>query len=150
MRMQDTINNGQTPVIIHLGDHDPTGIDMSRDIVARLEMFLGENEGEGFIFERVALNMDQIQRYNPPPQPAKTTDSRYKKYIEKFGDDSWELDALTPEVMTDLIEDRVMYYREDDKWEKAEAAETTGRERLAKLATAERNPPKRRRKRRGK
>lgn len=95
-------------IIIHLGDHDPSGIDMTRDIQERLEMF-----GADVFVKRVALTMNQIQTYNPPPNPAKITDSRASKYIDQFGDESWELDALEPKVITDLIKKQVTMYRND-------------------------------------
>ncbi len=95
-------------IIIHLGDHDPSGIDMTRDIQERLEMF-----GADVFVKRVALTMNQIQTYNPPPNPAKITDSRASKYIDQFGDESWELDALEPKVITDLIKKQVTMYRDD-------------------------------------
>ncbi len=95
--------------IIHLGDHDPSGIDMTRDIQERLWMFGADVE-----VKRVALTMEQVQTYNPPPNPAKITDSRCGKYMEEFGDESWELDALEPQMMTRLIRDEVTALRDDD------------------------------------
>jgi len=96
-------------IIIHLGDHDPSGIDMTRDIQERLEMFGADVE-----VKRVALTMEQIDTYNPPPNPAKLSDSRCGKYIDQFGDESWELDALEPKVITDLITDEVTAFRDDE------------------------------------
>lgn len=96
-------------IIIHLGDHDPSGIDMTRDIQERLLMF-----GADVYVKRVALTMEQIDTYDPPPNPAKLTDSRCRKYIEEFGDESWELDALEPKVITDLIKEQVTMYRDDE------------------------------------
>lgn len=110
--------------IIHLGDHDPSGIDMTRDIQERLEMF-----GADVFVKRVALTMEQIGTYNPPPNPAKITDSRCSKYMEEFGDEPWELDALEPKVITELIKSEVTAYRDDEiyqavcdreNWEKDE------------------------------
>lgn len=101
-------NNRERRIIIHLGDHDPSGIDMTRDIQERLEMF-----GADVYVKRVALTMKQIQTYNPPPNPAKITDSRASKYINQFGDESWELDALEPKVITNLINQEVTKYRDD-------------------------------------
>lgn len=97
-RLARHANNLQTPVILHLGDHDPSGMDMSRDIFDRLKIFMG-----GVEVKRLALNMDQINKYNPPPNPTKITDSRASAYIVKFGNNSWELDALEPKVMVRLI-----------------------------------------------
>lgn len=106
---------GQTPFVIHLGDHDPSGIDMSRDITDRLETFT-RRELE---FERIALNIDQVEEYNPPPNPAKLSDSRATAYIARFGDESWELDALRPTVIAELITEAVESCRDDEAWEQA-------------------------------
>ena len=94
-RYEDT---GQTPVVIYLGDHDPSGIDMTRDISTRLALFGADVE-----VRRIALNADQIRVYNPPPNPAKLTDSRATTYIHDHGTLSWELDALDPGVLARLI-----------------------------------------------
>ncbi len=134
-RLNRTIQAGQVPVIIHLGDHDPSGIDMTRDIEDRLAMFI---EVKRFPIRRVALNMDQIEEYDPPPNPAKTTDSRYEGYIELYGEDSWELDALEPRVMVDLIRNTVAGLCDDDLFDEKIAIEEKGKERLEDLAAAER------------
>lgn len=110
-RVQRYIDFGQTPVVIHLGDHDPSGKDMTRDIADRFSLFMG-----GIEVNRIALNMDQIEAYMPPPNPAKLTDSRAQAYIAEFGDDSWELDALEPQVLTELIDRTVKAYRDEDRW----------------------------------
>ena len=97
--------NGQTPVIIYLGDHDPSGIDIDRDISSRMQTF-----GLDLHVQRIALNMDQILQYKPPPNPTKHTDSRSKGYIQQFGNESWELDALEPNVLHDLIQNTITEY----------------------------------------
>jgi hypothetical protein len=89
-------------VIVHLGDLDPSGIDMTRDIEDRLLTFGADVE-----VRRIALNRDQIDLYNPPPNPAKVSDTRYEAYCLEHGDKSWELDALKPGVIVDLIRDEV-------------------------------------------
>lgn len=103
---------GKDVVLIHLGDHDPSGVDMTRDIDDRLRMFRGLCR-----VRRIALNMDQIEEQQPPPNPAKITDSRAEGYIEKFGDDSWELDALEPQYMIDLIREVTAEHIDQDAWE---------------------------------
>ncbi len=100
--------NREGRYIIHLGDHDPSGIDMTRDIQERLEMF-----GADVYVKRVALTMNQVNTYNPPPNPAKITDSRCGKYIDQYGDESWELDALEPQMLTKLITNEVTALRND-------------------------------------
>jgi hypothetical protein len=102
---------GQKAIVIHLGDHDPSGIDMTRDIDDRLFNF-----GANVEIIRIALNMDQVEQYGPPPNPAKLTDSRAAGYIERFGDDSWELDALDPATLDALIENEILRHRDVDAW----------------------------------
>lgn len=103
----------QQPVVFHFGDHDPSGLDMSRDIEDRLRLFMGDIR-----LERLALNMDQIEQYKPPPNPAKVTDSRFEKYQEEYGDESWELDALEPKVIAALIEGALKGLVEPKAWKK--------------------------------
>lgn len=97
-------------ILLHLGDHDPSGIDMTRDIQDRLNMF-----GSNVDVKRIALDMEQIEEHQPPPNPAKTTDSRYASYRDEYGDDSWELDALDPRVITTLITDKIVACTDQDK-----------------------------------
>ncbi|MER7500497.1 hypothetical protein AB0L05_27945 [Nonomuraea pusilla] len=118
---------GQDTVIIHLGDHDPSGVDMSRDIRERLCLF-----GASTNVVRIALNMDQVDRYNPPPNPAKLTDSRASGYIAQHGRSSWELDALDPTTLARLIEDEIEAWRDVERWER----DTAVMERERALLTA--------------
>lgn len=104
----------QHPVILHLGDHDPSGIDMSRDLAERLELF-SDNQGS-VEFHRIALNMPQIQEQKPPPNPAKTTDSRFDSYERLYGDESWELDALSPNYLAKLVERHARKFIDNKKW----------------------------------
>lgn len=120
----------QTPVIFHFGDHDPSGKDMSRDIQDRLELFTGNR----LKFSRLALNMDQVEQYGPPPNPAKITDSRATAYIAEYGDESWELDALEPSVLEALVRTAISSVVEQDKMQEANEEQERHRETLALVA----------------
>lgn len=126
-RFAETYRRGQRTIILHLGDHDPSGIDMTRDNDERLQMFAGYGKVE---MRRLALNMDQIEQYNPPPNPAKETDSRFEDYKRNFGDESWELDALNPTIISDLIRDAVDEFRDMDQWDEKETEETAHKKQL--------------------
>jgi len=128
-KIRQEVDAGFTPVILHLGDHDPSGLDMTRDITDRIKLFMG-----GIEITRLALNSDQIQQYNPPPSPAKTTDSRSEAYIAEFGNDSWELDALEPQVIESLIEEAILSFRDEEAWEKAVKKETAQRKKILKIS----------------
>ena len=129
-RFQRVIDGGQRPLVLHLGDHDPSGLDMTRDIDQRLYRFAGMNVE----VRRLALNMDQIDEYGPPPNPAKDTDARFEGYLDEFGDSSWELDALDPTVISDLIETELSGVIEWEKWDAAMATEESNKEDLSRTS----------------
>lgn len=115
MRIHANFKKGQTPIIFHFGDHDPSGKDMTRDIEDRLKTFMG-----GVQVDRLALNWDQIEEFDPPPNPAKVSDPRAGAYIAEFGDKSWELDALEPKLLSDLIEEHIKNLIDKSIWSKDE------------------------------
>ena len=166
-RFQRRIEMGQKVVVVHLGDHDPSGIDMTRDIEHRISRFLtvglgyidadeplepeadadtllvAGHQADGFdqfpelpLFSvrRIALNGDQIAEFNPPPNPAKLTDSRIGSYLAEYGDKSWELDALEPSVLDGLIRDEVAVFTEWGKFDALRAQEAAERATLAEIA----------------
>jgi hypothetical protein len=155
-RLGRKIDEGKKVRIIHLGDHDPSGIDMTRDVYDRLAMFVAQDRlgaqsapaqelsdyiadyreevGNQLTVDRIALNRDQIIQYDPPPNPAKLSDSRAQGYVELHGDESWELDALEPTVLVGLVRDAVYSYRDDDLWEDKVARQEREREILTAIS----------------
>jgi hypothetical protein len=145
LRLRYWTNSGQQPYIIHFGDHDPSGIDMGRDICERLRRtFASDLE-----FKRVALTMDQIEEYKPPPNPAKITDSRYSVYVSNYGEQSWELDALEPMKFRQLIEAQLAAIRDQADWDADLNAKRLVKNRLITLAKNW-NKPKAKPKKKGK
>lgn len=119
----------QSVTVLHLGDHDPSGLQMTEDIERRLDLF-----GASTTVRRIALNMDQVEAYQPPPNPTKLTDSRAGKYVEEYGNSSWELDALSPAVLDQLIRDEVEPYRDEEAYAKVEAKESKHRATLSAIS----------------
>jgi hypothetical protein len=156
-RLLKKIIDGKTVTILHLGDHDPSGIDMTRDIEDRLTLFVAQDyvranakeEGlsvdelsetnirvtareavDRLTIDRVALNMDQVREFGPPPNPAKMTDARFESYRSEFGLKSWELDALDPATFDRLISGRLEGLIEWGPWGEAQERKDDGRELL--------------------
>jgi len=118
-------------VILYLGDHDPSGTDMSGNVERQMRTFRVDVE-----VRRIALNMSQIEKYNPPPQPAKKSDRRTPAYIEKYGiATSWELDALEPAVLDELISENILSYLDVGKYEQMEIRQAEERERIYRITT---------------
>jgi hypothetical protein len=129
-RLSFASQDGSRPcTIIHLGDHDPSGLDMTRDIRERLVLF-GAADLE-LTVNRIALNMDQVEAYNPPPNPAKLTDTRAEKYIAEYGDTSWELDALEPKQLDDLISATIEKYIDQEAVDKQKERQEGEKETLS-------------------
>ena len=120
----------QDVLILHLGDHDPSGIDMTRDIQDRLSLFMFNRKIE---VRRIALTMEQIEELSPPPNPAKIKDSRYEGYVAKYGQESWELDALEPQYITNLIEYNILSERDTNKWQELIDKQETERKQIANI-----------------
>jgi hypothetical protein len=133
-RLKRRILDGQDVVVLHLGDHDPSGVDMTRDITDRLTQFIGYRADLHLEVRRIALNMAQVEQYNPPPNPAKLTDSRANGYIEQHGTESWELDALDPATLSALINEHIDGIVGPELYEAQEAAEAEHRQLLTAAA----------------
>jgi hypothetical protein len=156
-RQMRYIAAGQGVTVLHLGDHDPSGIDMTRDIRDRLQNFLevdwlnahaddfegtsvlvkeiraameGWVGGEPIEVRRIALNYDQVEQYSPPPNPAKLTDSRASSYVRDHGFESWELDALDPTTLANLIQSHIDDIQDPDLYFDKLREEQTHRELL--------------------
>jgi hypothetical protein len=123
----------QDVAILHLGDHDPSGIDMTRDLDDRIQLFAG-TAGMKINLHRIALTMDQIEAENPPPNPAKQTDARFKDYQDKYGDESWELDALPPEYLNNLISEHVKPFIDPVVWTERQAEIENIKQRIKEVA----------------
>lgn len=113
-RLLRHIRKGQRVHILHLSDHDPSGLDMTADLRNRMDVFNVAVE-----ITRIALDMDQVAQYNLPPNPTKLSDSRSHAYIAEHGPNSWELDALEPAVISDLISDEIAQLQEETEWKDA-------------------------------
>lgn len=129
-RFRARIAAGQRPMVLYLGDHDPSGVHMTQDIEDRLRTFVGTTVQ----VVRLALNSDQIDRLRLPPNPAKQTDSRFASYAAQHGDESWELDALEPAYIQQLIRDAVDRLRDEALFSSALGREVADREYLQQMA----------------
>jgi hypothetical protein len=131
MRLEHAAKRGRLAIVLHFGDHDPSGLDMTRDIQERLDMFC---RGHVVDVRRMALTMEQVEKYDPPPNFAKQTDARFRQYESEFGDKSWELDALEPKVLAELVEKSVKAMMNTTRWKAAENVERAGRQRIEDAA----------------
>lgn len=132
--LEGIAEGGQKVVVLHLGDHDPSGVQMSENIDERIYML--SHEVENIEIRRIALNMDQINTYHPPANPAKETDSRFAAYSRRFNTkSSWELDSMPPSVMAALVEEHIVGEIDMELWDRDIAAEEEPKRQLLALGT---------------
>jgi hypothetical protein len=130
-RFAGHISQDHVPVVIYLGDHDPTGIDITRDNAECLALYACE-EVE---VRRIALTMAQVEQYSPPPNFAKEADANFAKYEREFGTEQcWELDALSPDVIATLVEKEIKKLIKPRPWKLALAKEAANKRTLAAVA----------------
>jgi len=94
--------SGKDATILYFGDLDPSGEDMVRSLRERLSFFDCRPE-----IIKCALVPEDIQAYNLPPDFTKQSDTRRKKFVDKFGDVAVELDALPADVLKARIIEEV-------------------------------------------
>lgn len=114
--------------LFYAGDFDASGLDITRDIQDRLRMF-----GANVTVERIALTREQIEQYNPPPAPVKTSDKRAAGFIRQYGGSCWELDALEPQVLEKLYQDRISALTDLRLFEMEQRREAEERDALNKI-----------------
>jgi hypothetical protein len=130
-RFEKYFEAGLTPIVLHLGDHDPSGLQMTRNIEEKLRKF---TRGRSIEVRRLALNEDQIDQFNPPPNLVKDTDSRSADYKFDYGNECWELDALDPDVVARLIAGELGQMIDASAWRKAEEKEEANRDFLSEVS----------------
>jgi hypothetical protein len=134
-RIRERRKRGQETVIIYAGDHDPSGLDMSDgDMPGRLETFLKKYSHGPVEIRRIALNLDQVSLYKPPPNFAKETDTRYGAYKKKYGEKCWEVDALEPDVLMALYQAEVDRMKDAALYDKMTELEASEQQTLSRIA----------------
>jgi hypothetical protein len=81
----------------------------------------------------IALTREQIDQYNPPPNPAKLSDPRSGKFLRDHGNQSWEVDALRPEVLNAILTEAIRSRIDISLYESILEAEEEDKERLTQL-----------------
>jgi hypothetical protein len=88
--------------LLYVGDLDPSGEDMVRDIKDRLGELWANVD-----VNKIALNREQVDEFSLPPNPAKTTDPRSRGFIDEHGESSWEVDAMPPASLDSLLREKL-------------------------------------------
>lgn len=117
---------GKHIVILDLRDHDPSGIQMTQDLANRLLRYTERNVE----VKRIALTINQVKEYKLIPNPTKTADPRTAAYVEEFGNECWELDAIEPAELQKIVVRNIRAHVDADAWQATLDQEADDREEL--------------------
>jgi hypothetical protein len=110
---REMADNGKKNTILYFGDHDPEGLDIfekvKHGILAKKYQYPVRPE-----VIHIGLTMAQVRKYALLSQKVKKSSSRAKRYIKRFGDQCWELDALEPDIMKVTLLDAISSYVDFD------------------------------------
>jgi hypothetical protein len=97
-------NHDRPTEVLHIGDHDPSGVSMFLAFLEDVEAFARELGGNA-TFTRLAVTPEQIRRFRLPTAPPKESDNR------AFNGETCQAEALPPDVLANIlrtaIEDRI-------------------------------------------
>ena len=127
----ERLPNNKKTTILHFADHDPSGLDMTRDIQERFK----EYSNSEIKVERIALSYDQVQKYSLAPNPTKTLDPRFQSYVSKFGNECWELDAIEPTELQRLVSESIRGHIDVEAWRNTKAEQEEERQKLEQIFT---------------
>jgi hypothetical protein len=122
------IESGKRTIIYQLGDHDPSGIWIARQIEKRLRQF-----GADIEFHRLAVTLEQIERWGLPSRPTKRQGNSHAK---GFKGSSVELDAVEPDMLRDLVKRAIMRHMDQGLYRRTLEIEDQERRTLDALANA--------------
>lgn len=118
-------------LVLHIGDHDPSGVHIFGSLDEDVRAFIDEFEGDAE-FVRLAVTPDHIDRYALPTAPPKETDRR------NFTGETVQAEALPPDVLASILQDAIGGYLDMAVYR--QAIETEQAERRALVAWLKEKP----------
>jgi hypothetical protein len=122
----DVSNRGNDDRPLHalyIGDYDPSGMCMSEhDLPTRI----AEYNGDHIELKRIALTAEQTTTLpsfpasDKGPKGSKKGDPRYGWFVKNFGNQCWELDAMDPRQLRELVEAEINALIDRPLWEQQE------------------------------
>ncbi|MEM3356898.1 MAG: hypothetical protein QW166_03620 [Candidatus Bathyarchaeia archaeon] len=119
---------GKPITILFFSDLDPRGLDIQRDVEETLHNF-----GVDFNLERVALTRQHVEAYSLPHAPTKKTDTMARQWVETYGDNIWELDALDPNLLMQLVEQSILQHFNQSLFEKRNELQMQNRDKINEI-----------------
>lgn len=142
----------QKPIFVgYLGDFDPNGMDIERDLKSKLATHSGRTildcdrdkrfdaglsakeavafaEDQGILWQRLAVSAVDIEGFDLIPLTPKKSDTRYKKFVEEHGHQAVEVDALPPDELRRRVKESIEQFIPSLEWERLKQIEEVEKE----------------------
>ncbi len=130
---KETRTTDKLLTILYVGDWDPSGLHMSEvDLTQRLLRY-----GGNVHVVRLALTKPDTRSGLPSfKADTKRRDPRFRWFVDHYGSRCWELDALSPVILRDRVEQAILDRLDREAWQRAEVAEAAERESLTSILNA--------------
>jgi hypothetical protein len=141
----------------YLGDFDPSGFDLERDLREKLARYSGrwcvqsdifdENrswaklttgpgytvDSDSFCWGRLAVQYADFHDHNLIPLPVKQKDRRARAFIERHGDECAEVDALPPSELRSRVRQAIESHIDQERWKRLQKTEELEKETLERV-----------------
>ncbi len=107
----------------YIGDHDPSGRDIERAIVAGLRDFSKRD----FAWERLAVSPEQFETYNIIPLAPKKQDRRYRAFEAQYGDRCAEVEAVPAPALRTMVRNAIELHIPQEDWKRLKKIEASER-----------------------
>ena len=122
--------DGRKTFVYVLSDFDPSGVSLAEDVATKLVRFAGDVE---VTVQRIALDGDQVRRWNLPTHGVNGRDSRAARFIREHGRAACELEAVPPGTLRRLVAETIAAHLPPGKIAAAKRDEELQREALLSL-----------------
>lgn len=119
-------------VLLYFGDLDPSGMNIPETVERDLGTGLFRKD---FEFHRIALTHEHVEEMSLIPAPVKMGDSRARGFVAEHGEEVYELDAIDPKRLSEIIRDAVDLYWDEDAFNERAQLVAAGREQIAEKLT---------------
>jgi hypothetical protein len=120
-------DDGRLLIVLYVGDYDPSGMYMSEhDLPDRLAKYGGDHVH----VTRIALLREDLDDLPSFPASDKKKDPRHPWFVRNYGSRCWELDAMDPNDLRDLVEEAIKNEIELEAWNRCAVTEKAERESL--------------------
>ena len=122
--------DGRPTHVYVLTDFDPSGVSIAEKVESELTARAPDSE---IHVRRLAVNRDQIEAWNLPTRPTKTSDTRARKFHRMHGTESVELDAIPPDELRNLVRAAIDRHMEPWRLEQFRMVEREERDTLRSM-----------------